>query len=181
VFKRTFYWSLSWARWVQSIPPHTISLRPILILYCHLGLGLPSVYLLFHIVITTQLFCLSKRLADRIYCHVSGVPWQEIDGFRNRWNCLLDNSFTITTTITPKWRLPDDATWLARRLWSTSDLVFSLVFSDLAFSDLLWSLLWSGLPSGLLWSDWFSVLLWSKLRSGLLWSDFCSGLLSGFL
>jgi hypothetical protein len=36
------HWSLSWARLIQSIPPHPISLRSILILSTHLRLGLPS-------------------------------------------------------------------------------------------------------------------------------------------
>jgi hypothetical protein len=31
-FIRAFYLSLSWARWIQSMPPHPISLRSILIL-----------------------------------------------------------------------------------------------------------------------------------------------------
>jgi hypothetical protein len=33
---------LSWARWTQTFPPHSISLRPILILSTHLRLGPPS-------------------------------------------------------------------------------------------------------------------------------------------
>jgi hypothetical protein len=42
VFTRSFHWSLSWSRWIQSIPSHPISLRSILILSTHLRLGLPS-------------------------------------------------------------------------------------------------------------------------------------------
>jgi hypothetical protein len=42
VFTRALYWSLSWARSIQSIPPHPISLRSILILSSRLRLGLPS-------------------------------------------------------------------------------------------------------------------------------------------
>jgi hypothetical protein len=42
VFTRTLHWSLSWARSVQSIPSHPISLRSILILSTHLHLGLAS-------------------------------------------------------------------------------------------------------------------------------------------
>ena len=42
VFPRAFYWSLSWARSIQSTPSHPITLRSILILSTHLHLGLPS-------------------------------------------------------------------------------------------------------------------------------------------
>jgi hypothetical protein len=42
VFTIAFYWSLSWARSIQFIPPHPISLRSILILCTYLRLGLPS-------------------------------------------------------------------------------------------------------------------------------------------
>jgi hypothetical protein len=40
---RALHWSLSWARWIQSIPPHRISLRWILILSSHVRLGLQVV------------------------------------------------------------------------------------------------------------------------------------------
>jgi hypothetical protein len=43
VFTRALHRSLSWARYIQSIAPHPISLRSILILSIHLRLGLPSV------------------------------------------------------------------------------------------------------------------------------------------
>jgi hypothetical protein len=44
VFTRALHWSLSWARSIQSIPSHPISLRPILILSTHLHLhsGIPT-------------------------------------------------------------------------------------------------------------------------------------------
>jgi hypothetical protein len=42
VFTRALHWSLSWARSLQSIPSHPISLRSILMLPTHLRLGLPS-------------------------------------------------------------------------------------------------------------------------------------------
>jgi hypothetical protein len=41
VFTRALHWSLSWVRWIQSIPPHPISLISILILSSHLRQGLP--------------------------------------------------------------------------------------------------------------------------------------------
>ena len=34
--------SLSWAKWIQSLPPHRPSWRSILILFSHLRLGLPG-------------------------------------------------------------------------------------------------------------------------------------------
>jgi hypothetical protein len=43
VFTRALHWSLSWARSIQSIPSHPISLRSILILSTHLRLCLPVV------------------------------------------------------------------------------------------------------------------------------------------
>jgi hypothetical protein len=42
VFTRVLHWSLSWARSIQSISFHPISLKSILILPDHLRLGLPS-------------------------------------------------------------------------------------------------------------------------------------------
>jgi hypothetical protein len=42
VFTRALHWSLPWARSIQSIPSHPISIRSILILSTHLRLGLPS-------------------------------------------------------------------------------------------------------------------------------------------
>jgi hypothetical protein len=40
VFTRALHWSLSWTKSIQSIPPHPICLRSILILTSHLCLGL---------------------------------------------------------------------------------------------------------------------------------------------
>jgi hypothetical protein len=42
VSTKALHWSLSWARSIQSIPSHPLSLRSILILSTHLRLGLPS-------------------------------------------------------------------------------------------------------------------------------------------
>jgi hypothetical protein len=42
VFTGALHWSLSWARSIQSILPHPISLRSILVLSSYLRLGLPS-------------------------------------------------------------------------------------------------------------------------------------------
>jgi hypothetical protein len=42
VFTKAFHWSLSWARSIKFISPHTISVRSILILSTHLRHGLPS-------------------------------------------------------------------------------------------------------------------------------------------
>jgi hypothetical protein len=42
MFTRTLHWSLSWARWIQSIPFHSIYVRPILILSSRLRLCLPN-------------------------------------------------------------------------------------------------------------------------------------------
>ena len=41
-FTSAHHLSISWASSIQSMPPHTTSWRSILILYSHLGLGLPS-------------------------------------------------------------------------------------------------------------------------------------------
>jgi hypothetical protein len=62
-------------------------------------------------------------------------------GFRIRWSCVLDTSFTIKITITLKWRLPDDATWLVRRhsrfiFWFLAKLVSSALTSAPFASDL---------------------------------------------
>jgi hypothetical protein len=43
VFTRALHWSLSWARSIQSPPPHPISLSSILILFTHLRHGLGAV------------------------------------------------------------------------------------------------------------------------------------------
>jgi hypothetical protein len=42
VFTRAFHWSPYWARWIQSIPPHHIHLRSVLILSSHLRVVLSS-------------------------------------------------------------------------------------------------------------------------------------------
>jgi hypothetical protein len=42
VFTRALHWSLSWARSIQSIPPHSMSVRTFLILSSQVCLGLPS-------------------------------------------------------------------------------------------------------------------------------------------
>jgi hypothetical protein len=42
VFTRARNSSLSWVRWIHSIPPHCISLRSILILFSYLRLGIPN-------------------------------------------------------------------------------------------------------------------------------------------
>jgi hypothetical protein len=42
VFTRTLHWSLSWARSIQSILPHPVSVTSTLIFYTHLHLGLPN-------------------------------------------------------------------------------------------------------------------------------------------
>jgi hypothetical protein len=42
VFTRAHHWYLSWARWIQSTPSQSISLKPILILSYQLRLVLPN-------------------------------------------------------------------------------------------------------------------------------------------
>jgi hypothetical protein len=44
VFTRALHWYLSWARSIQSVSPHPICLRSILILSTHLCLGIPSIH-----------------------------------------------------------------------------------------------------------------------------------------
>jgi hypothetical protein len=81
---------------------------------------------------------------------MSRVPWQEINGFRIRRSCLLDNSFTITITIILKLLLPDDATWLVHRLscfifWFLAELISSALSSALFATDLVSTLVFSDL------------------------------------
>jgi hypothetical protein len=39
MFTRALHWSLSWSRWIEPVPPHRLSVRPILILsFCHIML-----------------------------------------------------------------------------------------------------------------------------------------------
>jgi hypothetical protein len=45
VFTRACHWSLSWARLIQPIPPHSFSIRRILISSSHWRIGPPSVLL----------------------------------------------------------------------------------------------------------------------------------------
>jgi len=45
IFIRAHHWSLTWARWIQPTSSHTVSLRYILILHCHLHIGLSSYYI----------------------------------------------------------------------------------------------------------------------------------------
>jgi hypothetical protein len=69
VFKRALHWSLTWGRIIQSIPPHSISLRP-----SHLRLGLPSC--LFPCGFPTKTLC--SFLFSPHLCHIphpSHFPW----------------------------------------------------------------------------------------------------------
>jgi hypothetical protein len=49
IFTRALHWPLSWAWWIQSIPPHPTSLRSIFILPSHSGLGLSILILSTHL------------------------------------------------------------------------------------------------------------------------------------
>jgi hypothetical protein len=68
-FTRAFHLYLSWARSIQSTPPKTIYKRPILMLFIHLLLGLPSgpfPLAFLPITYTCSFFLLS--------CHMSSPP-----------------------------------------------------------------------------------------------------------
>jgi hypothetical protein len=55
VFPGTLHSSLSWTRWMQSIPPYPISLRSILVIFSLLRLLLPSY--VFHSGFPTETVC----------------------------------------------------------------------------------------------------------------------------
>jgi hypothetical protein len=42
VFTRAFHWSLTWARWIHSIPPYSTSFKSHFLSYSHLCLDLPT-------------------------------------------------------------------------------------------------------------------------------------------
>jgi hypothetical protein len=73
VFTRALHWSLSWARSIQPMPFHPISLRTILILCTHLCFGFPSC--LFHSFSPTKVDLHSLSPQSRYMhcpCH---PPW----------------------------------------------------------------------------------------------------------
>jgi hypothetical protein len=82
VFTRALYWSISWARSIQSIPSHPISLRSILILSTHLRLGLPSG--LFHSGFPTNILYAFRFSPIRATC-----PVHHSFAFPPRINCRI--------------------------------------------------------------------------------------------
>jgi hypothetical protein len=66
VFTGALHWCLSWARSKQSIPPHPISLRSVLILSTHLRLGIPTGGKVYN-------FCSLIFLACLFFCFLFGT------------------------------------------------------------------------------------------------------------
>jgi hypothetical protein len=74
VFTRSRHWSLSWIRWIQSIPYAPIFLRSIIILPSHLLLGLLSSFFLSCFAI--KLLHYFSHLSHACYIsHQSNLPW----------------------------------------------------------------------------------------------------------
>jgi len=80
VFTQVFNWSLSWARFIQSISSYPISLRSFLMLSSHLCLGLPTC--LFPSGFPTKILCTS-HLSHMCYMPPSHPPW--LDPPSNIW------------------------------------------------------------------------------------------------
>jgi hypothetical protein len=78
VFTRALHWSLSWARWIQSMPSHPISLRSILILCTHLRqtqhIGYKSGFAISTMFVQHN-FCFDNYLNNysRNLCRISSV------------------------------------------------------------------------------------------------------------
>jgi hypothetical protein len=83
VHTRAFHWSLSWARSIQSIPPHPVFLRSILISSSHLRPVLPSG--LFHSRFPIKSYMYSSP-TPRHSCYMPGPsrpPW--FDHYNYAW------------------------------------------------------------------------------------------------
>jgi hypothetical protein len=115
VITRALHWSLPWVRSIESIPPHRISLRSILILFTHLRLGLPSgsfsfshqypIYfpLLPHswywqnaFNICVQLGCWHTDWIDRVK---SNRVWLNNDATQKTFNFIRLKSYSVTEII----------------------------------------------------------------------------------
>jgi hypothetical protein len=79
VFTRALHLSLSWARSIQSIPSHPISLRSILILSTHLCLGL-GLGLGLHSGLF-PIFQLNTKFQAIVVCNDQWRFWQQQDGY----------------------------------------------------------------------------------------------------
>jgi hypothetical protein len=66
VFTRAYHWFLSWARWIQSIPPHPISLRSISIPSSHLCFHQSLINILYHFT-----YIYSLRIPNKFLLSVS--------------------------------------------------------------------------------------------------------------
>jgi hypothetical protein len=82
VFTRALHWSSIWARWIQSIPPHRISLWSISLLSSSLCLDLPSGLFKF---LTASLYKL--QVDSLVIFLVRRIPFStSISWLRGEWN-----------------------------------------------------------------------------------------------
>jgi hypothetical protein len=79
LFKRARHWSLPCGRSNQSIPPHHITLRSILILCIHLRFGLPSgLPLISYMHSSSPHSCYMPCLSDHPWLDHSNYTWQRV-------------------------------------------------------------------------------------------------------
>jgi hypothetical protein len=101
VFTRPSYWSLPWARWIQSTPSYHIPLRFTLILYFYLRLCLPVLfYSLFPTTIFFGFLVSPKRATCSVYFILIGMITVIIFGGECiLWNISLCNFLLPAVTL----------------------------------------------------------------------------------